>query len=215
MPQGPKMQQFRGTGAPAAGQLLAGQWYLDVTANKWYYSTNGTTIVALADALATLASLTDVAIASPADNHLLAYDAASSKWTNQTPAQVGVVAATEKGAPNGVATLGADSKIPSSQLPALAISSVYTVNTIAERDALTVQEGDVAKVLTNPPETYIYNGTVWVELDTTTPHVHDAADIASGNLVAARMSANVGAALNASAAVTINNANLVFDGGTA
>lgn len=51
---------------------------------------------------------------------------------------------TEKGAANGVATLGADSKIPTSQLPALAISSTFVVNTQAEQLALTAQEGDVA-----------------------------------------------------------------------
>ena len=39
-----------------------------------------------------------------------------------TPADIGAIAATEKAAANGVATLGADSKIPTSQLPDLAVT---------------------------------------------------------------------------------------------
>jgi hypothetical protein len=87
---------------------------------------------------------------------------------------------TEKGAASGVATLDANSKIPSSQLPALAITEVFTVADITARDALTigtgdgeVQEGDVAKVtdasadpnITSGPASYIYDGSAWVMLN--------------------------------------------------
>lgn len=74
----------------------------------------------------------------------------------------------QKGAANGVATLGADSKIPTSQLPALAITDVHVVANIAARDALTVEEGDVAKVTdagAGLPRTYIYDGAAWVEIE--------------------------------------------------
>lgn len=50
----------------------------------------------------------------------------------------------EKGAADGVATLGADSKIPSAQLPALAIGEVFTVASEAAMLALAAQRGDVA-----------------------------------------------------------------------
>lgn len=78
------------------------------------------------------------------------------------------------GAANGVTPLGADQKIPTQYLPALAIAEVFVVTTIAQRDALTVQSGDVAKVTeavtssdgTKLPRSYIYSGTAWVELNT-------------------------------------------------
>lgn len=73
----------------------------------------------------------------------------------------------QKGVANGLATLGPDSKIPTAQLPALAISDVYVVADIAARDALTVEEGDVAKVLNNGSgdfETFIYDGSSWISL---------------------------------------------------
>lgn len=80
---------------------------------------------------------------------------------------------TEKGAANGVATLGADGKIPSAQIPALALTEVHVVADITARDALTVQEGDVAKVtdasadpaVTSGSASYIYDGAAWVRLN--------------------------------------------------
>jgi len=50
----------------------------------------------------------------------------------------------EKAAANGVATLGADGKIPNNQLPALAITSTFVVNSELEMINLPAQEGDVA-----------------------------------------------------------------------
>lgn len=75
---------------------------------------------------------------------------------------------TEKGSANGVATLDANSKIPSSQLPAIAITDVHVVADIPARDALTVEEGDVAKVTDSGnglPKTYIYDGSIWIEIE--------------------------------------------------
>ena len=74
----------------------------------------------------------------------------------------------QKGAADGIATLGPDSKIPSSQLPAIAITEVYVVADIAARDALTVDEGDVAKVIdagAGLPKTFIFDGSIWIEIE--------------------------------------------------
>ena len=74
----------------------------------------------------------------------------------------------QKAAANGLATLDGNSKIPTSQLPDLSITNVSVVADITARDALTVQEGDVAKVTDSDgsgnPGTYIYDGTVWVDI---------------------------------------------------
>lgn len=72
-----------------------------------------------------------------------------------------------KAAANGLASLDATGKIPTTQLPSLAITDVYVVANIAARNALTVQAGDVAKVTDSGagfPQTYIYDGTVWVDI---------------------------------------------------
>lgn len=64
------------------------------------------------------------------------------------------------GAANGVAGLDATGKIPSSQLPSITLTDVNVVADITARNALTVQEGDVA-IVTGTSETYIYDGTTW------------------------------------------------------
>ena len=77
----------------------------------------------------------------------------------------------QKGAANGLATLDGSSKIPSSQLPALAITDVSVVADITARDALTPNEGDVAKVTDGDglghPATFIYDGSAWVDIQET------------------------------------------------
>ncbi len=62
--------------------------------------------------------------------------------------------ANQKGVANGVATLGADSKIPASQLPAIAINDTFTAASQAAMLALTAQRGDVA-IRTDTDKTYI------------------------------------------------------------
>ena len=72
------------------------------------------------------------------------------------------------GAANGIATLDAQGKLSSGQIPAIAITDVYVVANIAARDALTVEEGDVAKVTdagAGLPKTYIYDGSSWIEIE--------------------------------------------------
>jgi hypothetical protein len=67
-----------------------------------------------------------------------------------------------------------DGKVPTSELPALAITSTFVVADITARNALTVQEGDVAIVQdtgSGEPASYIYDGTNWQELLTPTDGV--------------------------------------------
>ena len=73
----------------------------------------------------------------------------------------------QRAQPNGVASLGVDGKIPFSQIPSIAITEVSVVADIAARDALTPDEGDVAKVIDagmGLSKTYIYGGASWIEL---------------------------------------------------
>jgi hypothetical protein len=86
------------------------------------------------------------------------------------------LAASEKGAANGVATLGADSKIPSAQLPALAITTTAVAASQAAQLAVSAQSGDVV-VRTDLNKSYIHNGgsagtmADWQELLTPTSAV--------------------------------------------
>ena len=82
----------------------------------------------------------------------------------------------QKGAANGVATLDAGSKVPTSQLPALALTEINTVANEAAMIALTAQEGDIA-IRTDINKTFAHNGGVagdatdWSELLTPTDAV--------------------------------------------
>lgn len=86
------------------------------------------------------------------------------------------IQSTEKGAANGVATLDAGSKIPQSQLPAIAITDTFVVASQVAMLALTAETGDVA-VRTDLNKSYILAGTDptvladWQELLTPTDAV--------------------------------------------
>lgn len=62
-----------------------------------------------------------------------------------------------KGVANGLASLGSDGKLPSSQLPSLAITSTSVVNSQAAMLALSAEEGDVA-IRTDNGKTYLLAG---------------------------------------------------------
>ena len=76
---------------------------------------------------------------------------------------------TQKGAANGVATLGSNGKIPDAQMPAIAITNTSSVSSQAQMLALTAEVGDVAVrtdinksfILQNAPASTLAN---WVEL---------------------------------------------------
>jgi hypothetical protein len=90
-----------------------------------------------------------------------------------------LIEADDRGAVNGVASLDGNGKVPSAQLPALAITEVFVAATIAARDALTVgtadgeiQEGDVVIVtdasadvtVDSGAASYIYDGSAYQRL---------------------------------------------------
>lgn len=60
----------------------------------------------------------------------------------------------QKGVANGLASLGSDGKIPTGQLPALAINNTFTVSSQSAMLGLTAQRGDVA-IRTDQGRTYI------------------------------------------------------------
>lgn len=124
------------------------------------------------------AALTSIAGAAQAA--LQAETEARVDADNAFEARIGAAATQEAGGPvvPGIASLGLDGKIPSSQMPALALTDVRVVTTIAERDALVVQEGfeegDVAVVTAAVeipegsgqffPRTYIRGDSSWIEI---------------------------------------------------
>lgn len=69
---------------------------------------------------------------------------------------VGYELASNKGIPNGYASLDANGKVLTTQVPPLAITEVFVVADEAARLALTAQEGDVA-IQTDTSTTYIKN----------------------------------------------------------
>lgn len=82
----------------------------------------------------------------------------------------------QKAQNNGLATLDSGGKVPTSQLPAIAITSTFVVNSQAAQLALTAEEGDIA-VRTDLNKSYVHNsgsaGTMadWTELLTPTDTV--------------------------------------------
>jgi len=88
----------------------------------------------------------------------------NTEISDRTAADALLIPLTQKGQPEGVATLDVSGKIPAAQIPPTAITSVTVVATIAERDALIAQEGDFC-VVTDVNETYVYNGAEWIQLE--------------------------------------------------
>ena len=86
------------------------------------------------------------------------------------------IPAAQKGAVNGVATLDAGGKIPESQIPAVAITDVFTVASQSAMLALTAERGDIAVrsdlnksfALAAEPASTLAN---WIELRTPTDAV--------------------------------------------
>ncbi|HHT9131810.1 MAG TPA: hypothetical protein ACFYED_04920 [Candidatus Tripitaka californicus] len=82
----------------------------------------------------------------------------------------------EPGQPNGLAELDSGGKVPSSQLPALALTDIWTVASEVAQLALTAQEGDIA-IRTDQNKSYAHNGGTagtmadWSELLTPTDTV--------------------------------------------
>ncbi|MBD1864185.1 MULTISPECIES: hypothetical protein [Trichocoleus] len=73
---------------------------------------------------------------------------------NVTADQVGAIPVAQKGIANGVATLDGAGKVPTAQIPPIAINDTFPVNSEAEMLALTAEVGDVA-VRLDSLKTYI------------------------------------------------------------
>ena len=103
----------------------------------------------------------------------------------------------EKGQVSGYAALDGSGKVPTNQLPALAVTDVFVVVDIAARDALTVQEGDVALVQdagSGDPGSYIYDGTSWQSLSSGVAGSVIASDVTltpTGNIVSTNVQAGI------------------------
>lgn len=100
-----------------------------------------------------------------------------------TAAQIGAIPTTEKGQNNGVATLGSDGKLTTSQIPAAARPEFDVVADITARDALTVQEGDESFVVSTQ-KYYIYDGTSWIERVTDPDSVTSSTSSSANNRIA-------------------------------
>lgn len=70
--------------------------------------------------------------------------AIEAEATLRTAADLLLIPLTQKGANDGVATLGPDGKVPSDQIPPLAIGDTFNVDSEAAMLALDAQRGDVA-----------------------------------------------------------------------
>jgi hypothetical protein len=103
------------------------------------------------------------------------------------------------GASNGIASLDSGGKVPASQIPLVALVDVNVVADITARNALTVQEGDVAVVTdagSGVSKTYIYNGSSWTELvsdGSLYSHLTDSTDAHAGSAITNTPSGNLAA----------------------
>lgn len=111
-----------------------------------------------------------------------------------------LIPSAQKGLANGVATLGADGKIPASQIPSLAVVDVFSAESEAQMLALEAEQGDMAIrsdvnqafILAASPASTLSN---WVELSglkalvdahaalTNNPHSVTASQVGLGKVV--------------------------------
>ena len=77
-----------------------------------------------------------------------------SDWNTAVDSRI----AAQKGQANGIASLGPDGKIPSAQIPALALTNVQVVNSESAQLALTGMEAGDVVIRTDISKTFIHNG---------------------------------------------------------
>lgn len=117
---------------------------------------------------AKISALPEKAMPSPADLLPIVDVLNPTQLVTKKTTVNGIVAALS-GSPNGVASLDAGGKIPTAQLPAIAISDTFVVNSQAALLELVAEVGDVA-VRIDLNKTFILaaapsnNPTNWVEL---------------------------------------------------
>lgn len=133
------------------------------------------------------------------------------------------VTTSQKGAANGVATLGADGKIVASQIPAIAIANTYTAATESAMLALTADIGDIA-VRTDLNDSFILKQTPanvlsnWQQLLTPTASVSSVNGM-TGAVTLSSVSGNAGTATKLQTARSIGLTGALtgstnFDGST-
>jgi hypothetical protein len=105
---------------------------------------------------------------------------------------------------NGLARLNGSGILPASLLPALAITDVYAVADIPARDALVVEEGDVA-IVASDGKTYIYDGSAWLEIAA-------PGGVTSVNGETGVVTLSLDDIANVNAAAPSNGQALIFDG---
>jgi hypothetical protein len=135
------------------------------------------------DTLTFIATKTNVAVANGKEIVSGTFSSGSTIFTKANGSTVTVTGydsrylqQSEKAAVNGVASLGADGKVPSTQLPALPGRNTFVVASQAAMLALSAIKGDFA-IRTDNSNTYVLQGTDptvlanWVALPTTTAPV--------------------------------------------
>ncbi len=113
-------------------------------------TTSASGVVQLSDSTSTTSST----LASTPTAVKAAYDLATTANATANAA----IPATQKAAANGVATLDASGLVPTNQLPALAITNTFVVNSQAAMLALTAETGDVA-IRTDLNKSFILTAT--------------------------------------------------------
>ena len=94
-------------------------------------------------------------------------EGATNKYYSDTAVDSRISA--QKGIASGLATLDSTGKVPSGQLPSIALNNSYAAADIAARDALTPAPGDVAIVAddgSGASRSYVWDGagSAWLEL---------------------------------------------------
>ena len=145
---------------------------------------------------------------SDSENSRLVTDIQIATWNAKadvsaiptSASDINAVAASEKGAINGVATLGSDGKIPSSQLP----SYVDDVLEYYSKDSFPVS-GESGKIYleTSTNKTYRWSGSTYVVI---------ASDLALGETSSTAFAGDRGKALEDNA--FIKNATIIWDAST-
>lgn len=169
MAEGVRIKHKRKAGAFTDGELAAGELGLDVSTPRWYFSVNGTTVAALPTSEST-GDMEKSIYDSDEDGKVnAAVTADSIPWTGVSgKPSFGTASALNTGTTNGtIPVIGAGNKLPSSVIPAVALSSVQSAASQVAQLALTTEEGDVV-VRTDTGRTYIKNaGTAGTMADFT------------------------------------------------